>query len=81
MPDDLGPLRDAVAALPAHAGVVVLAGDGTELFAEHADEAFPSASVITSATARSLLGLVGWLAYRSAGGAADGLPSEWPATA
>ena len=32
-------------------------------------------------TARSLLGLLGWTAYRSAGGAVDGLPSEWPATA
>lgn len=31
--------------------------------------------------ARSLLGLLGWTAYRSAGGAVDGLPSEWPATA
>lgn len=31
--------------------------------------------------ARSLLGLLGWIAYRSAGGAVEGLPSEWPATA
>lgn len=31
--------------------------------------------------ARPLLGLLGWSAYRSAGGAADGLPSEGPATA
>lgn len=31
--------------------------------------------------ARSLLGLLGWFAYRSAGGMADGLPSEWPVTA
>lgn len=31
--------------------------------------------------ARSLLGLFGWIAYRSAGGAVEGLPSEWPATA
>ena len=30
--------------------------------------------------ARSLLGLLGWIAYRSAGGAVEGLPSEWPAT-
>jgi beta-lactamase class A len=28
--------------------------------------------------ARSLLGLLGWLAYGAAGGAAKGLPSEWP---
>ena len=28
--------------------------------------------------ARSLLGLLGWLAYASAGGEAKGLPSEWP---
>jgi len=28
--------------------------------------------------ARSLLGLLGWLAYKSAGGEAKGLPSEWP---
>ena len=28
-----------------------------------------------------LLGLLGWIAYRSAGGAVDGLPSEGPATA
>jgi beta-lactamase class A len=28
--------------------------------------------------ARSLLGLLGWLAYASAGGDAKGLPSEWP---
>jgi len=28
--------------------------------------------------ARSLLGLLGWLAYAAAGGAAKGLPSEWP---
>jgi beta-lactamase class A len=28
--------------------------------------------------ARSLLGLLGWLAYGSAGGEAKGLPSEWP---
>ena len=46
MPAEFGPLRDAIAGLPAHAGVVVLAGDGTELFAEHAEEAFPAASVI-----------------------------------
>ncbi|GAC1460247.1 MAG: serine hydrolase [Candidatus Limnocylindrales bacterium] len=32
-------------------------------------------------SARSFLGLLGWIAYRSAGGAAEGLPSEWPATA
>lgn len=31
--------------------------------------------------ARSLLGLLGWIAYRSAGGAAAGLPPEWPAGA
>jgi len=31
--------------------------------------------------AQSLLGLLGWIAYRSAGGAVHGLPSEWPATA
>ena len=30
--------------------------------------------------ARSLLGLLGWIAYRSAGGAVEGLPSEWPAS-
>jgi beta-lactamase class A len=29
-------------------------------------------------TARSLLGLLGWLAYAAAGGDAKGLPSEWP---
>ncbi|HEY8732043.1 MAG TPA: serine hydrolase [Candidatus Limnocylindria bacterium] len=29
-------------------------------------------------TARSLLGLLGWLAYGAAGGDAKGLPSEWP---
>ena len=28
--------------------------------------------------ARSLLGLLGWLGYRAAGGDAEGLPSEWP---
>ncbi|MDP9320425.1 MAG: class A beta-lactamase-related serine hydrolase [Chloroflexota bacterium] len=28
--------------------------------------------------ARSLLGLLGWLAYGAAGGEAKGLPSEWP---
>jgi D-alanyl-D-alanine carboxypeptidase len=28
--------------------------------------------------ARSLLGLLGWLAYGAAGGDAKGLPSEWP---
>jgi len=28
--------------------------------------------------ARSLLGLLGWLAYAAAGGQARGLPSEWP---
>jgi beta-lactamase class A len=28
--------------------------------------------------ARSLLGLLGWLAYAAAGGDAKGLPSEWP---
>ena len=28
--------------------------------------------------ARSLLGLLGWLAYGTAGGEAKGLPSEWP---
>ena len=28
--------------------------------------------------ARSLLGLLGWLAYAAAGGNAEGLPSEWP---
>jgi len=28
--------------------------------------------------ARSLLGLLGWLAYGAAGGEAPGLPSEWP---
>ena len=28
--------------------------------------------------ARSLLGLLGWLAYAGAGGDAKGLPSEWP---
>lgn len=32
-------------------------------------------------SARSFLGLLGWIAYRSAGGQAEGLPSEWPATA
>ncbi|HUQ17156.1 MAG TPA: serine hydrolase [Candidatus Saccharimonadales bacterium] len=31
--------------------------------------------------ARSFLGLLGWIAYRSAGGAVEGLPPEWPATA
>jgi beta-lactamase class A len=29
-------------------------------------------------TARSLIGLLGWLAYGAAGGEAKGLPSEWP---
>jgi beta-lactamase class A len=28
--------------------------------------------------ARSLLGLLGWLAFAAAGGDAKGLPSEWP---
>ena len=28
--------------------------------------------------ARSLLGLLGWLAFRAAGGTAEGLPPEWP---
>jgi len=31
--------------------------------------------------AQQLLGLLGWIAYRSAGGPAEGLPPEWPATA
>ena len=32
-------------------------------------------------TARSLLGLLGWIAYQAAGGDAPGLPSEWPGRA
>ena len=28
--------------------------------------------------ARSLLGLLGWLAFGAAGGTAEGLPPEWP---
>lgn len=46
MPDDLATLRRALTTLGAEAGVILLDGAGTELFAERADESFPAASVI-----------------------------------
>ncbi len=46
MSDDLAVLGPAIASLPARTGIVLLTGEGTELFAERADEVFPAASVI-----------------------------------
>jgi len=46
MADDLAPLRTAIEALPGRAGLILVAADGTELFAHEADAAVPAASVI-----------------------------------